>query len=43
MSYDIPVETVDSALMSHADVIIKVMAFTLLDYRAEELSGVTVV
>lgn len=29
--------------MSHADVIIKVIAFPLLGYRAEELRGVTVV
>lgn len=29
--------------MSHADVIIKVIAFTLLCYRAEELGGMTVV
>lgn len=42
VSYDIPVETVDGDLMSHADVVIKVLAFTLLCYGAEELREVTV-
>lgn len=42
VSYDIPVETVDGDLMSHADVIIKVLAFTLLCCRVEGLSRGTV-
>lgn len=42
VSYAIPVETVDGDLMSHADVIIKVVAFTLFCCRVEGLSWVTV-
>lgn len=40
VSYDIPVGTVGSDLLSHADVIIKVIAFTVLCYRTEALSMV---
>lgn len=42
VSYDVPVETVDGDLMSYADVIIKVVAFTLLCCRAEGLLWGTV-
>lgn len=41
VSYDIPMETVDSDLVSHADVIIKVIAFTLPCYGSQALRGVT--
>lgn len=39
VSYDIPMETVDSDLVSHADVIIKVIAFTLPCYGSQALGG----
>ena len=41
MSYDIPVETVDSDLVSHADVIIKVTAFKSLCHGTAELRAGT--